>query len=320
LTTVQVGVKKVGPWEAPILEWRALNAGEKPKSESVLYRQVLSSHKKRRIEWLNQDSQEPWEVVVFDGEVRKAFQRATSTGLIAAPTVRHLDDGHDYATFFRNGFGAISFVTLFGQRASTRVVADRSGKASVIESPPGGADVATFGWRLWLDPRHGLLPKRIERYENSMEHVYCRTVINQFHEFEPGVWAPVDVTVTFHHPAPGTPHYGDVNQVVHSVVDVSRSRWNEPLSDELFVLAFPAGVTVADKTHRVVLVTGERDTGKNIDKLVAGARKTFPLDDGRPAPLPIAWWWRVALVALNAVLIAAFLAWLWRRHRRLATP
>ena len=319
LKTVVVGTMMDGPLEAPILEWRQREPGEDPETEVFLYRQVLAPGGKRRIEQLDPQTEEPLRIVVSDGEVMRRMDKPKAAGSISS-LVKAVEDGHDYLGYLGNPFASGSIVQMTRNRQSRVLVEDDSGKVA-FEARPGGTSYASFGWRISLDPEHGLLPARIERYRHSMKRLYSRTEVNEFREVEPSVWAPVDVTIQFYDSKPERATFGEVAHVIHAVVDQERSRWNLPLSDDTFRLAFPGGTRVHDTVRKVTFVAGKGDTGKNLDDLMKNAKDVVPFHDaaelGQLGP-PTGRWgtWRWILVGLSVGLLVALLLVMGRKRWR----
>jgi len=315
LKSVVVGTKKEGPREVPITKWAELEKGEQPKIEVFLYRQVLAPGGKRRIERLDPKTEEGVGSVVSDGEVMRRLDKPKAMGSISS-LANAVEDGHDYLGYLGNPFASGSIVEMTRERKSRVLPEDSSGMVA-FEARPGGLSYASFGWRVWLDPEHGLLPARIERYRRSMEGLYSRTEVHEFHQVEAGVWAPVDVTIQYY-AAPGTPKSGKVTHVIHAVVDQKRSRWNLPLEDETFRLAFPAGTRVHDTVRHVAFVAGKGDTGKSLEDLMKNARDVAPIHDaaeGQVGPPSGSWtYWRWGLAAFTIVMVAIWLVLIVRKR------
>lgn len=319
LKTVVVGTRKQGPREVPIFEWREREAGEESKIEVLEYRQILAPGGKRRIERLDPHTKEPVSVVVSDGEVMRRMDRPKAMASISSLR-RAVEDGHDYIGYFGNPFASGSLAEMTRNRKSRLLAEDDSGMVA-FEARPGGKSAAGFGWRVWLDPSHGLVAARIERYRRSMECLYSRTEVNEFREVEPAVWAPVDVTIQFYDSMPDRTTFGHVVHVIDAVVDQERSRWNLLLSDETFRLAFPGGTRVHDTVRKVTFVAGKGDTGENLDDLMKNAKDVVPIHDAadlRQLGPPSGSWglWRRIFAGLTVALLVIFLVGMGRRKWR----
>jgi hypothetical protein len=171
-------------------------------------------------------------------------------------------------------------VPLLRSRQGTRVVegheADRN--YVVVESPPEGKNYyPKLEVNVTLDPNHAMMPAEIySRNRGPGWAPYWKITIDKFHEVEPGVWAPVEATYRW-----GPP--GKVFSVIKVAVDMSRSQWNKPVTEELFTLSFPVGTRVKDDLRGLHYATGKPDDGKNVDGLLDGARQIIPLP-GSPPP------------------------------------
>ncbi len=302
----------------PAFEFRKRTSGSAP-TNTHFTRQVLSKEGKRRYELIPVKDKSWTEARVFDGEVVRGLTPKTGFGIVKArgPNEDEFTPFYSsYAALYRDLPYGGSFFRLLRTRKGTRLVKpglnDRD--CVVVESPPEkGGDYPNFGWRVKLDPTHVMLPIEIELYRGSMKSREVLTRIQGFREVEAGIWAPVEATHA-HEVRGETIATGKV------VVELDRSSWNQPVSEELFTLPFPVGTRVRDEAHNLIYVTGKPDTAKNIDALLEGARKAHPIRPPAP-PEPATGWkaaWLPLLIASNVLAGGGLFlgAYLWARGRR----
>ncbi len=311
---------------ASAVEWCAWGPGEEPSAESQCYRQVFGKGGKRRFELLAEADLAPKAVQALDGEVERGVTFGDKRGFIFNRRHQMIPDGKDYLTYFRCIFAHVPLATVLRDRTGTRL-ADRDDarpECVVVESPPEQGSFAQFGLRAWLDPAVGFLPARIEYHRDAIGTPYLTMVVNEFREFEDGIWAPVDIVATYFNTEPGRPTSGHATQSIHGIVDVQRSRWNLQLSDETFVLAFPPGIKVFDETRQVTFVTGEGDTGKSLDRLLRDARHVVqtraPGAASRHEPRPRSPIYMWVGGTLGIVIAVAVVAIIRRRRNARGTP
>ena len=79
----------------------------------------------------------------------------------------------------------------------------------------------------------------------------------------------------------GRPYYGKPAIEVTMDIDVAHSVWNEPVPEQTFKLAIPAGTRVIDQTRRISFTTGTADPGDNIEELVRNAKNVIQYSRGQ---------------------------------------
>lgn len=297
-----------------------LPAGIEPTVITESVRQVVSAQGKRRYDDLDPNGGGLTHAKVFDGEIVRWFSRKQGTGGVSAagPDQRGFAPYYkDYGALYRDLPMGGAIIPLLRSRQGTRIVEGQGAERNyvVIESPPEGKDnYPKLELRIALDPNHGMMPAEIDsRFRSSKQSPLWRITIERFDEVEPGVWAPVRATYRW-----GPP--GKVFSIIKLVVDMGQSRWNKPVSEDLFTLAFPVGTTVKDDVRSLVYATGKPDTGKNVDELLDGARQVIRLPVAAPPKVKVnaQGLTRIILVAANVALIAVLVAiFSFRRWRRL---
>jgi len=257
-------------------EWRDRAPGEPPKKETLLMRQVLGPNGERRSALLDRDGK-TWEKT-FDGEVTRFLDvRKRDAWLDGPADLNFIEFGLDYLMLYESRTRDGTLAEVLRSRNGTRLAAagpEDLGMA-VVEAPPHQA--TDIGFRVALDPSHGMLPSRIIRSPHGSRDEGSETRVTMYREVKAGLWVPVKAAATFG--PPNRPSY-----VVEFEVDVARSRWNEPLSADTFALPIPEGIRVKDFRRGVAFISGEGDTGKEIDRLVENAREVFVFGERGKAP------------------------------------
>lgn len=319
LKTEVVATKQIEGREVPVLEWRQWSPGETRETATRNYRQIRLADGRRRIERLDNGSVSV--VSVFSQEMLKRYTPSEEKGFIGPTPGRFVEDGDDYSTYFINAFGVYPYVDLFRSRPSTRLVPEIADPGTIaIEAPPGeGAGWRAYGFRVWLSLKHGLAPSKIERYRASGNALYDRAEITEFTQLPSGIWVPIKMQLTFFNPGQNEKLYGEPTIRVNYVVDMTNSKWNQPISDDTFRLSFPPGTRVTDRIRKLLFVTTAQDSGDNIKELVKNAKDVIPIhtakasiNDGGIEPRRFH-----VLLLSNIAILLVFLA-LWIRKRMIA--
>jgi hypothetical protein len=266
------------------LEWRAWEPGELPKFEIHSSRQVRAANGKRRVEKLGDRGG----IVVFDGTTQKVLnessQNSPRQGSIGARG-QMIEEGEDYEDYFARLWMQSTLAQILAGRPSARITIVTDKGLILIDAPAGEGQFNTqFGWRIWLDPKHGYLPAKYELLiaKDGKESELSRSVeITKFKSVGDGAWVPVDL-ISYAFNNNHDQHVGEVVNIVHASVDVARSHWNSDLPESLFVLAFPPGVQVIDMARKLMFTTGEGDTGHDDQQLLNNAKQTISV--GAPEP------------------------------------
>ena len=291
-----------------------------PLTQSFSYRQVFTDvGERRRIESFNAVSGQLQSVQIFDGERYETLSDLKHRGTIEKPRLEYVGNGRDYAMFYRNIAVKFPFGHILGQRTGVICQTERDSGLLKVSVPFGGKDLPKYAWRLWFDPSRGLALIKNELFKRTLDSPFCRTEVgNKLHEIEPGVWAPTDIVVSYFNAKKGTPHFGEITEVLHSVVDVTRSKWNTEPADSEFEMTFPAGTRIADQEIGMSFVTGKANAGSRIDELVKNARdKVAIVSFGPQTPeLPHSPTTRILLWLNIIVILGLMVLYLVRRHGR----
>lgn len=205
------------------------------------------------------------------------------------------------------------------------VEADRAGKPWTAGTPTqvnGAVCIPVSfhtpnGFRtvFYLDPARGSVPLRIQEYEQGPdgEKEVDRTDVLELKEYPGGRWFPMRVRfIRFPHVQ------GRFIAAVKEVTELDPD--HRPTNDELAV-DVPAGISIVrqDKPqakYGVTLKRGEKIGPDDLHRIieVSEARQENPLAD-TAIVLPKRPWWRYALIATGAVVIAAGATFAVRRRR-----
>ncbi|MBX7072144.1 MAG: hypothetical protein K1X71_03265 [Pirellulales bacterium] len=314
---VVIGTRTIEGQQVPITEWAERLPGEPQKSEQHFYRQVMSPSGQRRIEYfVSAQAANPRAIQVLDGEAMRELEPDLRLGAIKPHKGRILFDAEDYSAFFKTEFGNMPWVKIFRLRPTMTATLEPDGAVLIHSPPTPKTSFQNYGFRVWLDPHHGMLPRKVERYvlDSDAELLWSDAYVNKWHQLPSGAWAPIEVTTTNYNRK--DPHKGRAVNVYVAKVDVARSKWNQPIPPATFVLAFPKGTQVTDLIRDVIFTTGDEDSGKNLDRLLADAQNVAPLRQMFEPPAqnrsPLFWW----IVALNGVVMIGGLALAFFLRRR----
>lgn len=264
-------------------------------------KEIWASDGRQRVELVGQDGK-PVETRVFNGEYSKTFFSITREGRIdsVSPDQKSFVPlQENYSCLFRTTFNGGPLVTVL--RARSKLNAYKNGNVSIIEAmPEDGPYYPEFGFRIEMPEQYCGMPNRIEAFHKGMEVRVAELTVNEFAE-KNGQWVPIKGTIRCF--ALRGPDRGMEISRSTLAVDVQRSTWNEQISHDDFILRFPAGTKVIDKTREAFYITGEKEVGDNLDKLVATAKGRLPLT-GPPQPVPVGRF-RWGLAASAAIVAAA---------------
>jgi hypothetical protein len=178
-------------------------------------------------------------------------------------------------------------------------------------------DLADWGYRIGLDPRHGFMPAVIERFIHldGQPFVERRTTVTAWKDLLDGVRVPIRVTTQVFDKHPGKGAFGELDSEVELTVNVAKSSWNQEIADETCHLPLPAGTRVTDLDREVKYVTGQADPGRNLQDLAANARDLIPIQTGKSRPQESSWlWW---LGGGATIFVATVIGvWYLRKRRR----
>jgi len=127
---------------------------------------------------------------------------------------------------------------------------------------------------LKLGRDHGLMPVAIEMLEAAKPSI--QIAVNKFRRVATGQWVPIGARIR---------SFDGNGMLIFETtlrIEESRSRWNEPVKEQEFVLGFPQGSRVSDLIHGQQFVTGDSDTGGNIEALLKSARGVIHVNTSGP--------------------------------------
>jgi hypothetical protein len=320
-----VGSKKRGKRDLPVFEWRPLQADEPAQLRIHRWRQVRDGRGRRRLELFDGAPNQVESTITFDGEIKRSLNEKKRQGYLGPTKVSFTQADEDYITFYANVLGEVPLVGILRERTGTHIVQDANDPGSIVlESPAeqGGSD-PTSSYTVRLDAEHGLLPSQIDvRHQEPSGNgtfPWRSTVVRRFAQLENGAWAPIEVAVTSF--VPSGPIKGSPNQEAVAVVDVNTSKWNTTLSDSLFTIAFPQGISVHDELRHITFVTGNVQREANLEKLMEKARQVVanPAQVTPPQETTNIAAWVILLLNVAVIAVVSFLIWRRRAARSLRT-
>jgi hypothetical protein len=312
--------------KAPVLMKSTMLPPGQGKVQKKSYRQVFAQGK-GRIEYLDESNGKPTAFQVYDREVARIWHIRNATATIEKPIYPASGDlGDDYLDAFRDLYHRLPILDGLRQRKDVVVKAGAPGDPSIVlETAPdqkGAIVYPKMGFRVTLDPGHGFMPARIERFETIKGKLFRRDdrFIAEWKDLGGGLWVPIKIVVHAYDPDDkGT--FGERYGESVATVDVGRSTWNTAIPEETFQLAIPAGVSVIDYVRHVEYVTGKPDLGTNLEDLAASARDAVPVVVAIP-PEPSRWWASWPIYVLGGLLAAGgvAVAGLRLRNRKVERP
>lgn len=314
-----IDAKRAGPGGKEIVVFRVPDPKPSLVHSHQAYREGL-----RRVESLD-EPKERRNVLVGDSSHIKSWQPLSYQCAISKPGFSVVASGVDYLETYYSPVGSFPLLYLLRERKNVRI--DRRGKNLEVEMPPCPGENASLngtGFRITMDASVSMLPKIMESYEivDGEPVVSHRMTVVEYKQIDNGVFVPIKAIIDGFDDGKRYGFFKErICQKILSV-DVSRSRWNTPLHDELFRIELPAGAKVIDEIRNVAYVTGKSDPGKNLDDLAKTAR--FVIKDIRP-PLPTkpsrTWvYWSIGCGITVLLALGAVFLWHVRRKRIARTP
>ncbi len=271
------------PTRTKKMELRPWETGEMPLKRISTFRQVYSRTGKQRIEEdeYYSDSAPRRSLFVDDGKTDRHL--SGKQGSIQKSRRSQLEGENSYGTYLGNLLLGTPLEKVIGNRPETRLIDDQQKNDGLVgillPDSKRQSWWPDFEYRVWLDRRHGLLPKKVETYRmQGMEMTLWSVMeVTRFSEPKPDLWVPTAMTYNAFEIGLG-PYHGKSRYVVQAAVDVDRSRWAADFDDDLFLLPFPPDVQVGDLVNNFMFTTGRGDDGKDIKHLMAYATKVIPIN------------------------------------------
>jgi hypothetical protein len=271
----------------PLGALRSLQPGEEPKTQLGITRQVYQAAKWRH-EKLD-DASKPLHILVCDGEMERSLDIPSAGGYFRKPSLAAVSEGIEYLEFIKNAYGKADLHRILRQRRNTRLVVGKNAETSevIIQTDPENGDdydMPKWGFRVHLDLQKDCMPRQIERFivlENGSEFVERTTSIKTYIKLSEGLWVPTEGITSIFSNAEG-PTKGHMAAQIITTVDVSRSKWNLPIDENMFDLSFPTGTKIVDKIRNVVFVTGNSQPESNMKELIKSAKNVLRLTEAAP--------------------------------------
>lgn len=241
---------KAGASPTSLNALQPLAEGEVPHEDVEAHRLVYKLPLgKRRVEELS-PSYEPVAIGTYDGELVRSMRYQTAlgpSGSIRGSSLQFLPERSDYLCYYRNAFTELPWKVLYTERKSVCRVFEENGY-TVVELPPVegkvGLSVSTLLVRAFLDKQTNQLRHYdvFDKRADGTWHLQQRVEIKEVLQLEGGARAVTAAVASRYFPA-DTAYEGQLMQVMELAVDNSRSKWNIPIDEDLFVLRYPEGVT-----------------------------------------------------------------------------
>lgn len=312
--------KPRGPGNFPSVRYVPYENNEVHEKNSSYEREVYTSDGMQRHELASDQDFDDWgEVVVFDGELRQSLHKSSLKGSVRSmsPDKKPLGSTNmNYQSLYRDLLLGGKIIDLLRQRTNVSMQAEPKG-ISLHTDPQSLPMYPEYGFTFFLSYDNGMMPYRIEVFRGSLDHPDFVTTVDDFMKVDDGIWVPIAATRQVY-----APKNHQLLRTVTLKVDPERSSWNKPLDASLFALDFPQGTKVLDEARDIVAVVGKENVGDNIDELVRTATNIAPRDSENPTSAVLAHQqstsWRISLIAINVLIIAAVLMMLVRKRRSLA--
>jgi hypothetical protein len=257
-------------------------------------------------------------VAVFDGLKETSLRiRPKSTAAVIMPAMRAIDSmgGTPWGALFKELYPGLTYASLSRRRDS--VLIPRPDKLVELLSPPDavrGAPLGNVGFRIVFDHARGFMPLRIDYLLSRKNQLRLWTRFeNELAEIEGGLWIPVRCRrTTYNVNVDGEESLGHDD----IALDLSKSRFNQPIDVGEFSLEIPVGAQVDDQVNNISYVAGRDDPKDHLGELSRQGRvamERLAANGLQPSALPR---YRRWLIVANVLLIAGGLFFFIRRLNR----
>jgi hypothetical protein len=295
-----------------------LHVYEKPKVDRALSRQLYLQGW-RRIEILNPKTGDVEQALGADTEVERIISFPSQRGVIRRAGLEGIPWGRDYQETFRTVCCGIPTDVVFHERIKN-VRVRRVGQYIVMEVDPARGTFGKWGFRVYADTGANFLPAKTEtfRIEDGEQQLLARMTVTQRKKISSSLEVPIKAVTEFYSVSKAFGKFQEVSHRIYLTVDVTRSRWNEGVSEDAMRVSFPAGLLVTDEIRDVVFVVGKADPGKNLEDLAANAKVVaahMHSEDTGPTQWNL-WMWAGIPAVLIGFVVSFFL---FRRHSAKST-
>ncbi len=191
-------------------------------------------------------------LAAWNGVEAKDINRVAHSGIVSDfPNSNPGAFGSAYRELFAYVRRSLTFHDFMRERLPAHgVTARRDGSHIVLVAKSRAAvplDGDPFEIHLYLNPDKGLMPEIVDlflkRGDVTADHA---RVVNQLARFPPGIWAPASSKVSTYIADPDSEFYGKEAGYFQIDLDVSRSKFNVPVADDLFDPKFEIGDRILD--------------------------------------------------------------------------
>ena len=300
-----------------------------PETEAIklptFYSRIYRKASKRRGEFQRDEHGHYGPPIIWDGKTGYLFQPrgdsvAVEPGIIGFGS----EEYEDYEATYRMFGGTNDRIALSKERKSKLL--PREGRLFVVDvptTPPG--PFYNAHWRVWLDPDHNFMPVRLRQWflRKGVE-AHSLDLENELREVSPGVWAPIRSLIRVFYKDEKSPFHGKNTFICELKVIEDQSKFNIDVSDSLFEVKIPNGMTVLDRARNAVYTQGSGDPDKYLAQLAKDEKKKVdglsPADRTPPSTVFIPlderpmWVWPLLIgtavvAALAAIYIVRRRAW-----------
>jgi hypothetical protein len=228
---------------------------ERPVVRSFVSKQVYKRGKFRTdlLEVDNAIKERDKILAAWNGVEAKAINRVAHSGIVSDfPNSNPGTFGFAYRQLYAYLRGSLTFHEFMRDRLPAHgVTARRDGSHIVLVAKSRAGvplDGDPFEIHLYLNPDKGLMPEIVDLFLNrgGVTSHHAR-VVNQLGKFLPGIWAPASSKVSTYIEDRDSEFYGKEAGYFQIDLDVSRSKFNIPIADDLFDPKFEIGDRILDE-------------------------------------------------------------------------
>jgi hypothetical protein len=252
-----------------IVERRLLSAGESGKTQRHFTHHQYDYPKERMEQWQSSDG-ELLSLLVFDGEKQKCYFPTNKHGQIDKLNFSRGAAGTQYPDGYLTLDGRLLLSTFLGQRNNliARILPDRSIELSSSPQPElvNRINYASSGFKIILDPAHGMMPSTIvqlEIWNDGNVRNARETTVEEWKKLSNNSWVPTKLRTKWFDMNHKMSTYGKVYRETVLAVDCITSTWNEGVNKGAFLLVFPNGTQVTDRINNIDYTAGTRRPRNN---------------------------------------------------------
>jgi len=251
-TTFPLKTEEVETRTGVTYRWVEWGLSETPLILNERTRQVFVLDGRYRVEYLPivGEKSENGTIAVFDGEVTKTLISKSNHGYVGKRDAHMVGDNRDYCLLTHCLYAQTKIATLMRERQEVvtgRLKSNGDTHDLVIDVPANlDGSLSQYSFKAVFSGMKGYALSEIEMRDSSKVHTLLnRMTVTDWKQLDNHVWVPIAATLTSYDTNLGKDEsFWNAVNVVTMEVDLTQSKWNIEIDDDLFQVDFPPGIAV----------------------------------------------------------------------------